>query len=94
MSFTDKSGEGVEFIGFGAPICFNARYNYDEDFDPGLTKKQQHSIDVHKRDILAVNIDWKQMGVGGNNSWGARPLRQYRLSDKQFSYSYLIKPAK
>lgn len=94
VSFTDKSGEGVEFIGFGAPICFNARYNYDEDFDPGLTKKQQHSIDVHKRDILAVNIDWKQMGVGGNNSWGARPLRQYRLSDKQFSYSYLIKPAK
>ncbi len=83
---------GIRFEGVGGPICFNARYNFEEDMDPGFTKKQQHTIDVDKRNTLAVNIDWKQMGVGGDNSWGARPLPQYRLTDDKFSYSYLIKP--
>jgi beta-galactosidase len=88
----DKAG--IRFEGIDGPICFNARYNFDEDMDPGFTKKQQHPIDVDKRNTLAINVDWKQMGVGGDNSWGARPLPQYRLTDDKFSYSYLIRPIK
>ncbi|GHT71519.1 beta-galactosidase [Bacteroidia bacterium] len=92
VSFSGENNIGIRFDGIEGPVCFNARYNYDEDMDPGFTKKQQHPIDVDKRDILAVNIDWKQMGVGGDNSWGARPLPQYRLTDDKFTYSYLIRP--
>ncbi len=94
VSFTSKDGQGILFEGSGQPICFSARHNLDEDFDPGLTKKQQHPIDVDKRKLLAVNIDWKQMGLGGDNSWGARPWDQYRLSGKSFTYSYRIQPVK
>ncbi len=91
VHFTGDKG-GISFEGVDGPICFNARHNFDEDMDPGFTKKQQHPIDVDKRNTLAINIDWKQMGVGGDNSWGARPLPQYRLTGNKFSYSYLIKP--
>jgi beta-galactosidase len=92
VSFTDAKGNGLLVEGINAPVCFNARNYMDEDFDPGLTKKQQHPIDVHKRNELYVNIDYKQMGVGGNNSWGALPLDKYRLMGKKHEYSFLIKP--
>lgn len=90
--FTDSQGLGVLFMGVGTPICFNARNNFDEDLDPGLTKKQQHSIDIDSRNILCVNIDYKQKGLGGDNSWGAEPLEKYRLKAKLYEYSYIISP--
>jgi beta-galactosidase len=90
VSFTDDKGFGVQFEGYEQPICFNARNNTDYDLDPGLSKRQQHSIDVDKRRELYVNIDLKQLGVGGDDSWGARPMKQYRMLDDVYSYSYVI----
>jgi beta-galactosidase len=92
VSFTDSAGTGLLFEGINIPIGFNARNNADDDLDPGLTKKQQHPIDVHKQDKLFINIDHDQMGVGGNNSWGAFPLDKYRLTDKRYEYTFLMKP--
>jgi beta-galactosidase len=90
VSFTDDKGFGIRFDGYKQPICFNARYNADYDFDPGLSKKQQHSIDIDPRRELYVNIDLKQLGVGGDDSWGATPMKQYRMLDDAYSYSYVI----
>ena len=42
----------------------------------------RHINDVKPRDLTSVNIDYKQMGVGGDDSWGARTHDQYRLTDK------------
>jgi beta-galactosidase len=92
VTFTDPTGVGIRFEGMDNRICFNARYNADEDLDPGFGKKQMHPIDVYPRNHLFVNIDLKQMGVGGDDSWGAKPLDKYRLQDGEYSYSYLIKP--
>ena len=90
--FTNDSGQGVRFEAVNMPFCFNARYNADEDMDPGLTKKQQHPVDVDSRGELYVNIDYGQKGLGGNNSWGAQPLEKYRLKDKTYEYLYVIRP--
>ncbi|MDL2241361.1 DUF4981 domain-containing protein [Bacteroidales bacterium OttesenSCG-928-L03] len=94
VRFTNDSGSGICFEATENLICFNARHNFDEDFDPGFSKKQQHPIDVDPKNTLVVNIDLKQMGVGGDNSWGAKPLNEYRLLDDIYSYSYIIKPVK
>ncbi|MDR1595272.1 MAG: DUF4981 domain-containing protein [Prevotellaceae bacterium] len=90
LSLTDDKGFGIRFEGYDLPFCFNARYNSDEDLDPGLTKKQQHSIDVDPRRELYVNIDLKQLGVAGDDSWGATPMKPYRMLDDVYSYSYVI----
>jgi beta-galactosidase len=92
VSFTDDKGFGIQFEGYGLPICFNARHNSDEDFDPGLTKKQQHSVDIAPQKSLHVNIDLKQLGVGGDDSWGAFPMNPYRMKDDKYTYSYVIRP--
>ncbi|MDR1593277.1 MAG: DUF4981 domain-containing protein [Prevotellaceae bacterium] len=90
LSLTDDKGFGIRFAGYDLPFCFNARYNSDEDLDPGLTKKQLHPIDIDRRRELYVNIDLKQLGVAGDDSWGATPMKPYRMLDDVYSYSYVI----
>ncbi|MBC8298495.1 MAG: hypothetical protein H8E55_22225, partial [Pelagibacterales bacterium] len=41
---------------------------------------------------ISLNIDLKQMGVGGDNSWGARPLLKYLIQPGNIKYSFTIKP--
>ena len=61
-----------------------------EDLDPGLTKKQQHPADIKPRNNIYLNIDLKQRGLGGDNSWGALPHDAYRLLEKKYTYSYTL----
>jgi beta-galactosidase len=51
----------------------------------------RHINDVKPRDLTSVNIDYKQMGVGGDDSWGARTHDQYRLTDTKYSYSFRMR---
>ncbi|RXF72413.1 glycoside hydrolase family 2 TIM barrel-domain containing protein [Arcticibacter tournemirensis] len=90
LSLTDADGRGLRVEG-EQPICFSAINNLTEDLDPGLTKKQQHPVDVKPRKDVYLNIDLKQRGVGGDDSWGALPHDQYRLLDKTYSYSYVLR---
>ena len=57
----------------------------------GETVVRRHTNDVKPRDLTSVNIDYKQMGVGGDDSWGARTHDQYRLTDKEYKYSFRMK---
>ena len=90
VSLTDKSGKGILFEGI-QPICFSALNHSVESLDPGMTKKQQHPSNLPPDNNVYLQIDYKQRGVGGDNSWGALPHNQYRLLDKKYSYSYTIK---
>lgn len=90
LTLTNKDGKGLRVEGM-QPICFSATNNKAEDLDPGNTKKQQHWIDIKPRKEVYLNIDLKQRGVGGDNSWGALPHDQYRMLDKKYTYSYVIR---
>jgi len=37
-------------------------------------------------------IDYKQMGVGGDDSWGAWPYPAYLLPAKEYTFSFSMKP--
>ncbi|MGB3464717.1 MAG: glycoside hydrolase family 2 TIM barrel-domain containing protein, partial [Cyclobacteriaceae bacterium] len=45
---------------------------------------------------LTINIDHKQMGVGGDNTWNrdAGPHKPFRIPAKNYEYSFRIKPLK
>lgn len=90
LSLKNDEGKGLLIEGL-QPLCFSAINNMTEDLDPGLTKKQQHPSDVKPRRDVYLSIDLRQRGVGGDNSWGALPHDQYRLLDKKYSYSYVLK---
>jgi beta-galactosidase len=52
----------------------------------------KHTIDVRPGDLVTLNLDYRQRGVGGDNSWGALPHEQYRLPAQQMSYSFYLIP--
>ena len=94
LTLTNNSGKGIKIEGL-QPICASALQNWPEDFDPGISKKNQHTNDISpNRDEIILSVDLAQRGVGGDNSWGALPHKQYRLEAKEYSYGYIIKPIK
>ena len=89
VRFVDEEGLGLEFSGI-EPLGFSAHHNSIEDFDAG-PERAGHTYDIKKPPEVYINLDHLQMGVGGNNSWGARPLPQYNLSPEDYQYSFIIR---
>ena len=56
-------------------------------------EEAKHTFDLKTQDFYTLNIDYKQLGVGGDNSWGqeAMALPAYRLDKNEYSYSFLLK---
>jgi beta-galactosidase len=61
-------------------------------YRPDAKLVNTHIDDVRPRDLVRVNIDYGQMGVGGDDSWGARTHPQYCLRDGSYVYSFRIVP--
>jgi beta-galactosidase len=100
LSLTDDNGNGI--LVSGDPlICFAALNNIHDDFEsPGKLSQYRkdaktantHTSDIKPRDLVNLNVDLGQMGVGGDNSWGALIHPQYRLLEKKYEYSFRIRP--
>ncbi len=85
VRFTNKDGQGLMAV--GDPTLSVSAWPYSlQDLE-----KATHIDDLPIRDYITVNLDDKQMGVGGINSWSpkARALPQYRLPTNQ-SYHYVF----
>lgn len=56
----------------------------------------KHANKLKDAGFVTLNIDLKQMGVGGNDSWSevAAPLEQYRIPAGNYHYSYYLVPCK
>src|SRR5665213_3173507 len=91
VKLTNADGTGLEIMG-DTVLNISARHFLDEDLDEGLEKHNHHSGELKQRDFTTLNIDLEQTGLGGINSWGTLPLKQYRMEYKDYSYSFIIKP--
>ncbi len=99
MAITNGEGNGLLFV--GRPLlAVSAHHNILEDFESpertdgrhidGIKPVHRHTVDVRERDLTSINIDYRQMGVGGDDSWGAWTHPEYRLTEKEYSYSFRI----
>ena len=101
VAISNKEGLGFEFVGMPL-LSVSAHHQIMEDFESpdrtdGRVKEGQkmirrHINDVKPRDLTSVNIDYKQQGVGGDDSWGAWTHDEYRLREKAYNYSFRICP--
>lgn len=90
LMLLDDKGTGLQVTGL-QPIAFSALHSSVEDLDPGLTKKMLRSIDVFPRREVYLNVDLRQRGLGGDNTWGQFPYRQYRMLGGKYTYSFVMK---
>jgi beta-galactosidase len=91
LSLTNAEGHGLLVVG-DPTLDFSAHHFLPEDFDPGPQKRQRHTIDLERRDLVTLNLDYRQMGVGGDTSWGARPHPQYTLPAREYDYRFRLRP--
>ena len=53
----------------------------------------RHPADIPLRDLVTVQISHRQMGVGGENSWGAWPRPAHLIrAHGTYEYSFVIQP--
>lgn len=63
------------------------------DLDDGEKKEQRHASEISERNLTSLFIDYKQMGLGSIDSWGALPMEKYRLTDKKYKFKFKISPS-
>jgi beta-galactosidase len=79
---------------------FNVHHNMWIDFEsPNRTDGRQvqgkgvirrHENDIQLQNLTSLQIDYKAMGVGGDNSWGAKTHKKYMITNKNLSYSVTL----
>lgn len=90
IAFMDEQGKGLLVTGMPL-LSWSALFYTQED----LTQQKRgtkHSWQLTPRDFISVNLDYRQMGVGGDNSWGAWPHVEYRIEAKTYRYQYKLSP--
>ncbi|NCP83754.1 MAG: DUF4981 domain-containing protein [Bacteroidetes bacterium] len=88
ITFTNENGLGIRFHGDSLISTSASHYNRDD------MERSRYSWQMESRKSIFVNIDYKQMGVGGINSWSPRALPEpgFRVRNEPMSYSYRIEP--
>jgi beta-galactosidase len=78
----------VGLLAVGEPeLSANALHYGTEDLNAG-----KHAFELPQRDSVTLNLDLKQQGVGGDNSWGAWPHQEFLIPCQAYSYSFRLRP--
>ena len=77
----------------GNPTFDGSVHHYPYDDLDHIPHSQRHgAIHIQPTDIVTWLVDYRQMGLGGDNSWGARTHPEYTLPAKDYEYSFTMKP--
>ncbi len=104
LALTKKSGMGLLVVA-DDKIEFNASNYLMEDLDSGdyvdrgapvsEETDNRHLTDPQPQKLVDLFIDYRMMGIGGDNSWGALPLDQYQIKpgmDHGIEYGFTLIP--
>jgi beta-galactosidase len=85
-TITNAAGAGL--FAAGQPhLSVNALHHPAADMD-----QAGHHHQMPARGETYLNLDWRQMGLGGDDSWGALPLEKYRIHPGPLSYRIRLRP--
>lgn len=103
VALRDSQGAGLLAIG-QTPLAVSA-WNYrqkDIDFIRGVDDEssasglvpvtRKHGAEIPQRPLVTLNLDHKQMGVGGDTSWGRPVHPQYSLPAQDYQYQLRLLP--
>ncbi|MGW0420551.1 glycoside hydrolase family 2 TIM barrel-domain containing protein [Streptomyces sp. NPDC003015] len=82
--------DGVGLLVSGEPLLeVNASHFTPEDLSNGV----RHDYQLTPRDAVVLRVNHRQMGVGGDNSWGAHTHDEYKLfANRDYAYTYRLRP--
>ncbi|MFJ5260440.1 glycoside hydrolase family 2 TIM barrel-domain containing protein [Streptomyces sp. NPDC088387] len=88
FALTGRDGTGL--LVSGEPLIeVNASHFTPEDLSAGA----RHTYQLTPRDEVVLRIAHRQMGLGGDTSWGAHTHNEYKLfADRDYAYTYRLRP--
>ncbi|MET8849799.1 glycoside hydrolase family 2 TIM barrel-domain containing protein [Amycolatopsis sp. NPDC004625] len=88
VALTNRRGAGL--LASGAPLLeFNASHFTPEDLSSGA----RHDYQLTPRREVVLRLNHRQMGVGGDDSWGAQTHDEYKLfADRDHRCTYRLRP--
>jgi len=94
VTLTNDQGFGLKVSGepqinFSA-WPFRASELEHEKWPVNLGRK--HSAEIEYSDDITLNLDYGQMGVGGDDSWGAPIHAEFMLPATEYSYKFRLEP--
>ena len=76
----------------GAPTFSMSALHYTVEDLTQETRGSMHTINLMERDFVTLNIDLKQRGVGGDDSWSSTPHSQYCILPREYSFVVRLSP--
>lgn len=91
MSLTDEQGTGLIIMSknFDELLEANALHYLPEDITDLDSNTYQHNL--NRTDNIVLRILKHQSGLGGDNTWGAQPHAQYKLTAGVHEYRFSLK---
>jgi len=87
-SFLNKDRTGLLFV--GNPLLSVSAWPYSQK----RLILAKHTNEIQDtEDLITVNIDYKQMGIGGWHC-GSLPRKEHLLNPGTYEYKFLIRPYK
>jgi beta-galactosidase len=92
FSLVNAAGRGIRVCG-ERPLSVSAwNFRLDAiDYVP-FARERKHGLSIERQPLVWVNIDHLQMGVGGDNTWGAQVHPEYTISPLPLHYAFTIQP--
>jgi beta-galactosidase len=90
IALTDAQGRGL--LAVGEPLLSaNASHHTTEDLFCATQLENSYPYQLPDRDTVTLDLDLKQRGVGGDNSWGALPHADHRIAVWPTGYRYRLR---
>lgn len=87
--FALRDTNGFGLLATGLPLLSASAWPYATND----LEECRHDAELPRRDFNTVNLDYKQMGVGGDDSWGAPVHTEYKLlADQTYRYQFRLTP--
>ncbi len=83
------NADGYGFRASGCPVLEFSAWPYTQE----ALQAAYHPHEIRRTAETTVNLDYRQMGVGGDDSWGARTHPEYTLlPNKTYSHKIRLAP--
>lgn len=89
MALTNNNGVGI--MAQGASFLEMSSWPFKSTALDWVSRSQAHGNEIKTGGVVTLNIDHKQMGVGGDNSWGAKPHKPYMIEPIKRSYTFRLR---
>jgi beta-galactosidase len=86
LALTNSQGQGL--LAVGMPLLSVNAIPYTTDD----LQSAEHPYELPRRDITVLNLDLRQQGVGGDDSWGAWPHKEYLIPVEAYNYRFRLLP--